>query len=143
MNNSIKYLSIGAIALTLTSCTESKQLVALQQQAAQLENTLKKEREENVELSSFRFSLESQFKKKTEDYVKCQEDGKETMESLSERYNRLLTDYNQLSASYEVLDKSNREQVEATKARISELESQYKSAASKKIVTKSKRKRRR
>jgi hypothetical protein len=63
MNNSIKYLSIGAIALTLTSCTESKQLVALQQQAAQLENTLKKEREENVELSSFRFSLESQFKK--------------------------------------------------------------------------------
>jgi hypothetical protein len=80
--------------------------------------------------------------KKTEDYVKCQEDGKETMESLSERYNRLLTDYN-LSASYEVLDKSNREQVEATKARISELESQYKSAASKKIVTKSKRKRRR
>jgi chromosome segregation ATPase len=131
MNNSIKYLSIGAIALALTSCTESKQLVALQQQAAQLENTLKKEREENVELSSFRFSLESQFKKKTEDYVKCQEDGKETMESLSERYNRLLTDYNQLSASYEVLDKSNREQVEATKARISELESQYKSAASK------------
>jgi uncharacterized protein YbcI len=142
MNKSIKFLSLAALPLMFTQCTEPKQISALQNQVAQLENTLKKEREENVELSSFRFSLESQFKKKTEDYTKCQEDGKETMESLTERYNRLLTDYNQLTASYETIEKANLENIEITKSRISTLEQQYKTASSKRIVTKTKKRRR-
>ncbi len=143
MNPVQKYLSAAAVIVALTQCTESKQLVAMRQQINQLENTLKKEREENVELSSFRFSLESQFKKKADDYVKCQEDGKETLESLTERYNRLLTDYNQLTASVETLEKANAESAERAKARINQLEKSYKTPSSARIVKKSVRRKRR
>ena len=69
----------SVVSITLSGCTDTKKITELQDQVRRLESQVLKERQENAELSSFRFSLESQFKKKSEDYVKCQEDSKETL----------------------------------------------------------------
>jgi outer membrane murein-binding lipoprotein Lpp len=113
---------IAALAISLTSCTDTKKITELQDQVRRLESQVLKERQENAELSSFRFSLESQFKKKSEDYVKCQEDSKETFESLSIKYNRLLDDYNKLQASYKSLNETYEASKENSARVIAELE---------------------
>jgi hypothetical protein len=51
--------------------------------------------------------MESQFKRKNEDYVKCQEDGKENFESLSKKYGELGSDYEKLQAAYKSLNEAN------------------------------------
>jgi chromosome segregation ATPase len=99
-------LSVALFAC-LTSCTDSKQITDLQDQARRLEAQVQKERQENAELSSYRFSMESQFKRKNEDYVKCQEDGKENFESLSKKYGELGSDYDKLQAAYKSLNEAN------------------------------------
>lgn len=99
-------LSVGLLAC-LTSCTDSKQITDLQDQSRRLEAQVQKERQENSELSSYRFSMESQFKRKNEDYVKCQEDGKENFESLSKKYGELGSDYEKLQAAYKSLNEAN------------------------------------
>ena len=106
----------------MSSCTDTKKITELQDQTRRLESQVLKERQENAELSSFRFSLESQFKKKSEDYVKCQEDSKETFESLSIKYNRLLDDYNKLQASYKSLNETYEASKENSARVIAELE---------------------
>ena len=93
-------LFVALLAFLLSSCTDSKKVAEYQDQVRRLESQILKERQENAELSSFRFSLESQFKKKNEDYMKCQEDSKDTFETLTIKYNRLLDDYNKIQASY-------------------------------------------
>ena len=93
--------------LGLTSCKDTKQISDLQDQARRLENQLQKERQENAELSSYRFSMESQFKRKNEDYVKCQEDGKDNFESLSKKYGELGSDYDKLQSAYKSLNEAN------------------------------------
>ena len=99
-------LSIAILAC-LTSCQDTKQITDLQDQARRLEAQVQKERQENSELSSYRFSMESQFKRKNEDYVKCQEDGKENFESLSKKYGELGSDYEKLQAAYKSLNEAN------------------------------------
>jgi chromosome segregation ATPase len=99
-------LSVALFA-GLTSCTDTKQITDLQDQARRLEAQVQKERQENAELSSYRFSMESQFKRKNEDYVKCQEDGKENFESLSKKYGELGSDYEKLQAAYKSLNEAN------------------------------------
>ncbi len=106
----------------LSSCTDNKKLAEMQDQIRRLESQVLKERQENAELSSFRFSLESQFKQKNDQYVKCQEDSKETFESLSQKYNRLLDDYNKMQASYKSLNETYEGHKESTSRVISELE---------------------
>lgn len=96
-----------ALVVFLTSCTDTKQITDLQDQARRLEAQVQKERQENAELSSYRFSMESQFKRKNEDYVKCQEDGKENFESLSKKYGELGSDYEKLQAAYKSLNEAN------------------------------------
>ena len=91
----------------LTSCQDTKQITNLQEQARRLEGQVQKERQENAELSSYRFSMESQFKRKNEDYVKCQEDGKDNFESLSKKYGELGSDYDKLQAAYKSLNEAN------------------------------------
>lgn len=91
----------------LTSCQDTKQITDLQDQARRLEAQVQKERQENSELSSYRFSMESQFKRKNEDYVKCQEDGKDNFESLSKKYGELGSDYDKLQAAYKSLNEAN------------------------------------
>lgn len=113
---------IAALAVSMSSCTDTKKITELQDQVRRLESQVLKERQENAELSSFRFSLESQFKKKSEDYVKCQEDSKETFESLSIKYNRLLDDYNKLQASYKSLNETYEASKENSARVIAELE---------------------
>lgn len=113
---------IAALGISLSSCTDTKKITELQDQVRRLESQVLKERQENAELSSFRFSLESQFKKKSEDYVKCQEDSKETFESLSIKYNRLLDDYNKLQASYKSLNETYEASKENSARVIAELE---------------------
>ena len=93
--------------LGLTSCKDTKQISDLQDQARRLENQVQKERQENAELSSYRFSMESQFKRKNEDYVKCQEDGKDNFESLSKKYGELGSDYDKLQSAYKSLSEAN------------------------------------
>ncbi len=99
-------LSVALFAC-LTSCQDAKQITDLQDQARRLEAQVQKERQENSELSSYRFSMESQFKRKNEDYVKCQEDGKENFESLSKKYGELGSDYEKLQAAYKSLNEAN------------------------------------
>jgi chromosome segregation ATPase len=96
-----------ALLVFLSSCTDTKQITDLQDQARRLEAQVTKERQENAELSSYRFSMESQFKRKNEDYVKCQEEGKDNFESLSKRYGELNSDYDKLQAAYKSLNEAN------------------------------------
>jgi chromosome segregation ATPase len=99
-------LSVAMLAF-LSSCTDTKQITDLQDQARRLEAQVQKERQENAELSSYRFSMESQFKRKNEDYVKCQEEGKDNFESLSKKYGELNSDYDKLQAAYKSLNEAN------------------------------------
>ena len=115
-------ITIAILAVLMSSCTDTKKITELQDQVRRLESQVLKERQENAELSSFRFSLESQFKKKSDDYVKCQEDSKETFESLSIKYNRLLDDYNKLQASYKSLNETYEASKENSARVIAELE---------------------
>ena len=115
-------ITIAILAVIMSSCTDTKKITELQDQVRRLESQVLKERQENAELSSFRFSLESQFKKKSDDYVKCQEDSKETFESLSIKYNRLLDDYNKLQASYKSLNETYEASKENSARVIAELE---------------------
>lgn len=91
----------------MTSCTDTKQISDLHDQARRLEVQVQKERQENAELSSYRFSMESQFKRKNEDYVKCQEDGKDNFESLSKKYGELGADYDKLQVAHKSLNEAN------------------------------------
>jgi septation ring formation regulator EzrA len=103
----ISLLLSVAMLTFLSSCTDTKQITDLQDQARRLEAQVQKERQENAELSSYRFSMESQFKRKNEDYVKCQEDGKDNYESLSKKYGELNSDYDKLGAAYKSLNEAN------------------------------------
>lgn len=101
-------LSVALLtSLSMSSCTDTKQITDLQDQARRLEAQVQKERQENAELSSYRFSMESQFKRKNEDYVKCQEEGKDNFESLSKKYGELGSDYEKLQAAYKSLNEAN------------------------------------
>lgn len=113
---------VVALVVSMSSCTDTKKISELQDQVRRLESQVLKERQENAELSSFRFSLESQFKKRSDDYVKCQEDSKETFESLSIKYNHLLDDYNKLQASYKSLNETYETSKENSARVIAELE---------------------
>ena len=118
-------LSIALLAC-LTSCQDTKQITDLQDQARRLEAQVQKERQENSELSSYRFSMESQFKRKNEDYVKCQEDGKENFESLSKKYGELGSDYEKLQAAYKSLNEANDASKEMSARVIVDLEERIK-----------------
>ena len=115
-------LFVALLAFLLSSCTDSKKVAEYQDQVRRLESQILKERQENAELSSFRFSLESQFKKKNEDYMKCQEDSKDTFETLTIKYNRLLDDYNKIQASYKSLNETYESNKENSSKVIAELE---------------------
>ena len=115
-----------AIFACLTSCQDTKQIADLQDQARRLEAQVQKERQENAELSSYRFSMESQFKRKNEDYVKCQEDGKDNFESLSKKYGELGSDYEKLQAAYKSLNDANDASREASARVIVDLEERIK-----------------
>ncbi len=118
-----KNILLAALAVAaLTSCTDTKKVAEYQEQVRRLESQILKERQENAELSSFRFSLESQFKKKSEDYMKCQEDSKETFETLTIKYNRLLDDYNKVQASYRTLNETYESNKENSAKVIADLE---------------------
>ena len=116
----------SAASMILLGCKDTKKVIEIQDQIRRLESQVLKERQENAELSSFRFSLESQFKKKSDDYVKCQEDSKETFESLSIKYNRLLDDYNKLQAFYKSLNETYEVNKENSTRVIAELEERMK-----------------
>lgn len=136
----------AALLFFFSSCTDTKQITDLQDQARRLEAQVTKERQENAELSSYRFSMESQFKRKNEDYVKCQEEGKDNFESLSKRYGELNSDYDKLQAAYKSLNDANDASREASARVIVDLEERIKQmrimAASQVTTTPRKRRRR-
>ncbi|MDI9860213.1 MULTISPECIES: hypothetical protein [Flectobacillus] len=123
-------LFVALLAFLLSSCTDSKKVAEYQDQVRRLESQILKERQENAELSSFRFSLESQFKKKNEDYMKCQEDSKDTFETLTIKYNRLLDDYNKIQASYKSLNETYESNKENSSKVIAELEERVRNSKS-------------
>jgi uncharacterized protein involved in exopolysaccharide biosynthesis len=108
--------------VALSSCVPTQKHTELQEQNRRLEAQLVKERQENAELNSFRFSLESQFKQKSEQYVKCQEDNKESVESLTVKYNQVVDDYGKLAQSYKQLNQTYEATKEANQRVIMELE---------------------
>lgn len=129
------------LLFSLSACTETKKIAELQDQIRRQESQILKERQENSELSSFRFSLESQFKKKNEEYLKCQEDSKETFDALSLKYNRLLDDYTKLQTSYKSLNDAYETSKENAASVIMELEEKTRQNPVR--VAKSKKRRRR
>ena len=133
MKNISTLLSV-TLFVCLTSCQDTKQITDLQDQARRLENQVQKERQENSELSSYRFSMESQFKRKNEDYVKCQEDSKENFESLSEKYSELGSDYDKLQVAYKSLNEANDASREMSARVIVDLEERIKQIKSAEAV---------
>ena len=123
----------SVVSIALSGCTDAKKVTEIQDQVRRLESQVLRERQENAELSSFRFSLESQFKRKSEDYVKCQEDSKETFESLSIKYNLLLDDYNKLQLSYKSLNETYEVSKENSTRVISELEERMRQIRTSKV----------
>jgi outer membrane murein-binding lipoprotein Lpp len=119
------FLSVILVAL-LSSCTDTKQIADLQEQARRLESQVQKERQENAELSSYRFSMESQFKRKSDDYVKCQEEGKTSYEELSKNYSELTSDYGKLQSAYKSLNETNDASREMSARAIVDLEERIK-----------------
>lgn len=119
------FLSVILVAL-LSSCTDTKQITDLQEQARRLESQVQKERQENAELSSYRFSMESQFKRKSDDYVKCQEEGKTSYEELSKNYSELTSDYSKLQSAYKSLNETNDASREMSARAIVDLEERIK-----------------
>ena len=117
----------------LTSCKDTKQITDLQDKARRLEGQVQKERQENAELSSYRFSMESQFKRKNEDYVKCQEDGKDNFESLSKKYGELGSDYDKLQAAYKSLNEANDASTQMSARVIVDLEERIKQIKSSEV----------
>ncbi len=106
----------------MTGCVDTKRVTELSDQIKRLESQVLKERQDNAELSTFRFSLESQFKQKSDQYVKCSEDNKETIETLGEKYNNLVQDFNKIQSSYKQLNSTFESSKENSTRQINELE---------------------
>lgn len=98
--------SIVALGLltTLGSCVSNQKFDEVAEQNRRLQEQLAKERDENAQLASFRFSLENQFREKSKQYDDCKEDNKESVETMSKKYDQLLTDYKKLEASYKQIN---------------------------------------
>jgi uncharacterized protein YhaN len=100
LSASILLLSIAC----LTSCVTTQKYDQALETNKRLQDALAKERDENAQLSSFRISLENQFREKNKQYEDCQETSKETMESLTARYNSLQLDYQKATESFKQLN---------------------------------------
>lgn len=92
------------ILTALWNCTSSKHIKELQNQVQILEKELFKQKNENVELSSFMASLREQATKPYQSYIKiCQTNDTATAEVLVSKYNQLLQNYNRLQFYYNTL----------------------------------------
>ncbi len=139
MNSSTKgILSIFscAVALSLLGCNAGgTQIKEMEDQVKRLESQIQKERQDNAELSSFRFTLESQYRQKAEAYNKCQEDSKETLESLRLKYNNLVDDFSKMQVSYKSVNETFTQTKKANSALINSLEEKIRIAESSPIVS--------
>ena len=124
----------SAVSMTLSGCKDTKKVTEIQDQIRRLESQVLKERQENAELSSYRFSMESQFKRKNEDYVKCQEDGKDNFESLSKKYGELGSDYDKLQSAYKSLNEANDASTQMSARVIVDLEERIKQIKSTEVT---------
>jgi hypothetical protein len=104
----LKLFIFSFIIMTLWSCTSSRYTKELQNQVQELEKELSKQKHENLELSSFTTSLQEQYKRPYQDYVKiCQTNDTLTTDILTSKYNQLLQNYSQLQFYFNTLkDKS-------------------------------------
>ncbi len=116
------FLAALFMVVFMTGCVDTKRVTELSDQIKRLESQVLKERQDNAELSTFRFSLESQFKQKSDQYVKCSEDNKETIETLGDKYNNLVNDFNKIQASYKQLNNTFESSKENSSRQINELE---------------------
>jgi hypothetical protein len=97
-------LSVLGITLILSSCVSNTKYADLMDQNRRLQEQIAKERDENAQLASFRFSLENQFREKSKQYEDCKEDNKENIEAMAKKYDQILNDYKKLEASYKELN---------------------------------------
>ncbi len=96
-------LFVGIIS-SFTSCVPKQQIIDLQDQNRRLQEQISKERDENAQLASYRFSLENQFRDKAKQYDDCKEDNKDNLETMTKKYDQLLTDYKKIEMSYKSLN---------------------------------------
>lgn len=104
MKQFFRHTCLLLIVFAVTSCVSTQKYDDIVEQNHKLQSQLEKERDENAQLSSFRFSLENQFREKAKQYQECQETSKETVESMAARYNQLNADYQKLTDSYKKLN---------------------------------------
>jgi hypothetical protein len=89
----------------LCGCSNTKKMVALQNQVKVLEKELIEQQHENMELSSFMTSLRKQFTKPFQHYIKiCQTDDTNTIEIQKMKYTTLLHSYNLLQFFHKDLE---------------------------------------
>jgi uncharacterized membrane-anchored protein YhcB (DUF1043 family) len=136
INLSIVLLAIVAL---ISSCVPKQQVVDLQDQNRRLQEQIAKERDENAQLASYRFSLENQFRDKAKQYDDCKEDNKDNLETMTKKYDQLLTDYKKIEMSYKQLNVLLDQNKENDAKVIADLEERLRAAL---IVQQSKRRRR-
>ncbi len=131
----IKLIIFLFILTTLWSCSSSKQVVELQNKVRELEKELSKQKDENIELSSFRISLDEQLKKYPSAYVRVCQTDEIILDSVVLKYNRLFQNYNQLQSSYKSLKENSEIDKMNLEKTISTMKSEYeKSNKNKKIL---------
>lgn len=92
------------LVFSMSGCISTQKYDDVIEQNRKLQSQLEKERDENAQLSSFRFSLENQFREKAKQYQECQETSKETVESMAAKYNQLTVEYQKITDSYKQLN---------------------------------------
>ena len=137
------YINLSVVLLSLlalvSSCVPKQQVMDLQDQNRRLQEQIAKERDENAQLASYRFSLENQFRDKAKQYDDCKEDNKDNLETMTKKYDQLLTDYKKIEISYKQLNVLLDQNKESDAKVIADLEERLRAAL---IVQQSKRRRR-
>jgi hypothetical protein len=117
-----KYILLIISALALTNCQNTKPLIDAQAQISRLERQLATERQDGIELNGIKNGIQNQYNKRSDDYVKCNENNTMTMETLTKNYDALLADFTKLQIAYKTLSEAHEVQQQNASLAIQSLE---------------------
>jgi hypothetical protein len=117
-----KYILLITSALVLMNCQNAKPLIDAQAQISRLERQLATERQDGIELNGIKNGIQSQYNKRSDDYVKCNENNTMTMETLTKNYDALLADFTKLQIAYKTLSEAHEVQQQNASLAIQSLE---------------------
>lgn len=109
-------------ALVLINCQNAKPIIDVQAQINRLERQLATERQDGIELNGIKNGIQRQYNKRSDDYVKCNENNTMTMETLTKNYDALLADFTKLQIAYKTLSEAHEVQQQNASLAIQSLE---------------------